>query len=78
MDLPLIVVVGAGPVGLSFAIHLAEYSWLNIGKRYRIHIYERRIRLNQQNRYVWMDLPDGNRRREQVVTLQTQMASRSS
>ncbi|WP_049796826.1 hypothetical protein [Actinosynnema mirum] len=63
-------VVGGGPVGLIFACTLRAM----MGDQVVIRVHDRRWR-RQGNRVVWMDLAEGNVRREQVVTLQSNVWS---
>jgi hypothetical protein len=63
-------VVGGGPVGLSFACTLRAM----MGDQVVVRIHDRRWR-RQGNRVVWLDQADGNFRREQVVTLQSNVWS---
>mmetsp|Transcript_46175 Transcript_46175/g.121021 ORF Transcript_46175/g.121021 Transcript_46175/m.121021 type:complete len:820 (-) Transcript_46175:515-2974(-) len=70
-----VVVIGGGPVALSHAIQLAEYASKGAGRPCHVTVYERRIHLvggeeGTPPKYAWQDVCDGNRRREQVVTLQ--------
>lgn len=67
-DVQHVVIIGGGPVGLSLALLLAE--WVNRGEwRGRVTLYEQRVK-EEGGTLHWRELPDGNRRREQVVTLQ--------
>jgi len=62
-----VAIVGAGPVGLVCAAKLA----LSLGQDVNIEIYERRINWSaERGCYEWISEENGNRRREQVVTLQ--------
>jgi len=62
-----VAIIGAGPVGLTSAANLA----LILGPNINIEVYERRIDWNTNNGcYEWISEEKGNRRREQVVTLQ--------
>ena len=62
-----VAIVGAGPVGLVCAAKLA----LSLGQNVNIEIYERRISWSaERGCYEWKSEEKGNRRREQVVTLQ--------
>ena len=63
-----VVVVGGGPVGLIFATELK----LQLGVNARIVIYESRC-LKRGGRIVRRGPAEGNRRREQVVTLQSRV-----
>ena len=59
-------VAGGGPVGLAFAIYMRTY----LGDRVRLRVYDRRWS-RQGDRMVWCGREDGNERRRQVVTLQS-------
>jgi hypothetical protein len=58
-------VTGGGPTGMAFALALTDY-----GVPATIRIFEPRWR-EDGNRVVWRDLDHGNRRREQIVTIQS-------
>jgi hypothetical protein len=59
-------VAGGGPVGLSFACTLKAV----FGDRVKVHVYDRRW-MRRDGRVVWKSAVEGNNRREQVVTLQS-------
>lgn len=59
-------VAGGGPVGLAFAIWL---RWL-LAERVHVRVYDRRW-TKVGDRIVWRGTEDGNNRRRQVVTLQS-------
>ncbi|WP_447008944.1 hypothetical protein ACRAKJ_12700 [Saccharothrix sp. DSM 118769] len=63
-------VVGGGPVGLSFACTLRAM----MGDQVVIRIHDRRWK-RQGNKVVWLGQAEGNFRREQVVTLQSNVWS---
>lgn len=63
-------VVGGGPVGLSFACTVRAM----MGDQVVVRVHDRRWR-RQGNRVVWMGRAEGNVRREQVVTLQSNVWS---
>jgi len=63
-----VLIVGGGPAGLILAILLLSYFK---GRDIMIKIYEHRIKKdNLTGLFVWKEEEDGNKRREQVVTLQ--------
>ncbi|HEY2063415.1 MAG TPA: hypothetical protein VGH57_33910 [Amycolatopsis sp.] len=59
-------VAGGGPVGLIFACTLRSM----MGEQAKIRVYDRRW-TRRGNRIVWRGQEEGNNRREQVVTLQS-------
>lgn len=59
-------VAGGGPVGLSFACTVKAM----LGNRVSVRVYDRRW-MRRDNRIVWKGPAEGNSRREQVVTLQS-------
>jgi hypothetical protein len=59
-------VAGGGPVGLSFACALRAM----MGDRAEVRVFDRRW-ISRGNRIVWKGKAEGNNRREQVVTLQS-------
>ncbi|MET9229264.1 hypothetical protein [Lentzea sp. NPDC003310] len=59
-------VAGGGPVGLAFACTLKA----QLGDAVSIRVHDRRWK-RRGDRVVWKDQSDGNNRREQVVTLQS-------
>lgn len=61
-----VAVAGGGPVGLLFAILL----WILMGNDVRIDIYDRRW-CRRRDRIAWRGQKEGNNRRGQVVTLQS-------
>jgi len=61
-----VVVVGGGPVGLAFAAELK----IALGARVSITVYESRW-AGRNERLHWKGQSEGNRRREQVVTVQS-------
>ncbi|HEX6347749.1 hypothetical protein [Umezawaea sp.] len=63
-------VAGGGPVGLSFACTLRAM----MGDQVVVRVFDRRWR-RQGNRVLWLGLAEGNHRREQVVTLQSNVWS---
>ncbi|CAF1210008.1 unnamed protein product [Adineta ricciae] len=64
---PLIVIVsGGGPVGLTFSLNLV----MMMGEKVRITIYEGRWFMDENGKVRWRDKEQGNRRRDQVVSLQ--------
>ncbi|QFZ18605.1 hypothetical protein [Saccharothrix syringae] len=63
-------VVGGGPVGLSFACTLRAM----MGDQVVVRVHDRRWK-RQGNRVVWLGEAEGNHRREQVVTLQSNVWS---
>jgi hypothetical protein len=64
---PLLVeVAGGGPVGLVFSSLLRTL----MGDQIRVRVYDSRW-CRQDGRVVWRDWEDGNNRRRQVVTLQS-------
>lgn len=69
-----VIIVGGGPVGLISACLLKEY-----GRRtnvvYNIHVYERRWKEDKSGKIVWKDKTDGNNRRGQVTTIQSNVWS---
>lgn len=69
-----VIIVGGGPVGLITGLLLKEY-----GRRskveYTIHLYERRIKCNEEGKMVWKNKSDGNNRRGQVTTIQSNVWS---
>ncbi|WP_367129253.1 hypothetical protein [Saccharothrix sp. HUAS TT1] len=65
-----VVVAGGGPVGLSFACALRAM----MGDQVEVRIHDRRWK-RQGNRVVWLGESEGNFRREQVVTLQSNVWS---
>ncbi|OLR94554.1 FAD-dependent monooxygenase family protein [Actinokineospora bangkokensis] len=69
--LPLRVdVAGGGPVGLAFACSVQAL----LGRDVVVRVFDRRWK-RAGDRVVWRDAADGNRRREQVVTLQSNVWS---
>lgn len=70
----VVVIVGGGPVGLITSLLLSEY-----GRRsnieYNIHLYERRWKREADGTTVWKAKTDGNNRRGQVVTIQSNVWS---
>jgi 2-polyprenyl-6-methoxyphenol hydroxylase-like FAD-dependent oxidoreductase len=58
-------VAGGGPTGLTFALALLAY-----GVDARIRVFDPRWRRSGE-RVAWRDLPHGNRRRQQIVTIQS-------
>ena len=58
-------VTGGGPTGMTLALTLLSY-----GVRAQIRVFDPRWR-QDGDRIVWRDLEYGNRRREQIVTLQS-------
>ncbi|MFT7838459.1 hypothetical protein Q5530_20155 [Saccharothrix sp. BKS2] len=65
-----VVVAGGGPVGLSFACALRAM----MGDQVEVRVHDRRWR-RQGDRVVWLGQAEGNFRREQVVTLQSNVWS---
>lgn len=69
-----VIIIGGGPVGLTSACLLKEY-----GRRanvvYNIHIYERRWKADEGGKIVWKSKTDGNNRRGQVTTIQSNVWS---
>ena len=63
-------VAGGGPVGLAFAILLRDLMADSV----RIRVYDRRW-LQKAQRVVWRGYKEGNNRRRQVVTLQSNVWS---
>ncbi|MCX2947188.1 hypothetical protein [Lentzea sp. NEAU-D7] len=59
-------VAGGGPVGLAFACTIKSL----LGEQVSVRVHDRRW-MRQGNRVVWKGLAEGNNRREQVVTLQS-------
>ncbi|MGZ3147110.1 hypothetical protein ACVDFE_34970 [Lentzea chajnantorensis] len=59
-------VAGGGPVGLAFACSLKTM----LGDQVSLRVHDRRWK-RHAGRVVWKDASDGNNRREQVVTLQS-------
>src|SRR5262245_36203371 len=62
-------VAGGGPTGLAFAAAARAY-----GVPARIRIFDPRWR-REEGRVVWRDLQHGNRRRQQIVTVQSNVWS---
>ncbi|UJR19544.1 hypothetical protein I4U23_022674 [Adineta vaga] len=64
---PLVVVVsGGGPVGLTFSLNLA----MIMGKKVKINVYDGRWFADENGKIQWRGEEQGNRRRDQVVSLQ--------
>ncbi|MEU0877001.1 hypothetical protein ABZ345_00265 [Lentzea sp. NPDC005914] len=63
-------VAGGGPVGLAFACTLKSL----LGDQVSIRVYDRRW-MRRGDRVVWRGAEEGNNRREQVVTLQSNVWS---
>ncbi|GGU58038.1 FHA domain-containing protein [Lentzea flava] len=63
-------VAGGGPVGLAFACTLKSL----LGDQVALRVYDRRW-MRRGNRVVWRGAAEGNNRREQVVTLQSNVWS---
>ncbi|MBP2325918.1 hypothetical protein JOF56_006303 [Kibdelosporangium banguiense] len=59
-------VAGGGPVGLSFACTVKAM----LGDRVQVRVHDRRW-MRRDDRIVWKGQAEGNNRREQVVTLQS-------
>jgi hypothetical protein len=61
-----VIISGGGPVGLAFALLLADL----MGRRVAIRVYNGRWKTDGQ-RVVWKEMAEGNVRRQQVVTIQS-------
>lgn len=67
---PRIDIAGGGPVGLAFAI----WARTHLGEEAKIRVFDRRwIRVDR--RIQWCEAQEGNHRRQQVVTLQSNVWS---
>lgn len=75
-----VVIIGGGPVGLSLALLLGrlkrENKWSGSVQVYEARIEQKGDEGKVGGTYHWRELADGNRRREQVVTLQNDIVTR--
>lgn len=71
-----VVIIGGGPTGLSAAIKLAEL--VRCPKRVQIYVYDKRWINQKVGHFNFTAYPEGERRRDQVITLQDHVKGRLS
>lgn len=71
-----VVIIGGGPTGLSAAIKLAEL--VRCPKRVQIYVYDKRWINQKVGHFNFTAYPEGERRRDQVITLQDHVKDKLS
>jgi hypothetical protein len=68
-----VVVAGGGPAGLAFSyllVKCVKRESPEMAKRMKVHVYDGRWKIGDDDNVVFKGPEDGNRRRPQVITLQ--------